>query len=149
MYAMTPFGKRDYDLFGMFDDFDRAFGDPFSGFAPAEGRRIRTDIRDEGDKLVLEAELPGFAKEDINIDITDDMLTLSAEHKTESEENDKNGKYIRRERSFGSYKRSFDLSGINADGVTAEYKSGILTLDLPKKQLEQPKSRRLEITQAD
>ena len=144
MYAMTPFGKRNYDLFDMFDDFDRSF------FAPAEGiQRMRTDIRDEGDKLVLEAELPGFAKEDISIDINDDMLTLSAEHKTESEEKDKNGKYIRRERSYGSYKRNFDLSGINADAITAEYKNGVLCLDLPKKQIQQPKTRRLEITSAD
>ncbi len=144
MYAMTPFGKRDYDLFDMFDDFDRSF------FAPvSDNKRIRTDIRDEGDKLILEAELPGFAKEDINIDITDNMLTLSAEHSTQSEEKDKEGKYIRRERSYGSYKRSFDLTGIDPEGITAEYKSGILTLDLPKHQQEQPKSRRLEITQKD
>ena len=144
MYAMTPFGKRNYDLFDMFDDFDRGFFAP-----PAEGKRIRTDIRDEGDKLVLEAELPGFNKEDINIDITDDLLTLPAEHKAETEDKDKNGKYIRRERRYGSYKRSFDLSGIDAEKVTAAYKSGILTLDLPKKQQEQPKSRRLEITAQD
>ena len=144
MYAMTPFGKRDYDLFDMFDDFDRSF------FAPvSDNKRIRTDIRDEGDKLILEAELPGFAKEDINIDITDNMLTLSAEHSTQSEEKDKEGKYIRRERSYGSYKRSFDLTGIDPEGITAEYKSGILTLDLPKHQQEQPKTRRLEITQKD
>ena len=144
MYAMTPFGKRDYDLFDMFDDFDRSF------FAPvSDNKRIRTDIRDEGDKLILEAELPGFAKEDINIDITDNMLTLSAEHSTQSEDKDKEGKYIRRERSYGSYKRSFDLTGIDPEGITAEYKSGILTLDLPKHQQEQPKSRRLEITQKD
>lgn len=144
MYAMTPFGKRDYDLFDMFDDFGRGF------FAPPEHRKhIRTDIRDEGDKYVMEAELPGFSKEDISIDLTDDMLTLSAAHKNESDEKDQNGRYIRRERSFGSYQRSFDLSGIDADAVTAEYRSGVLTLNLPKKQQEPPKSRRLEITAAD
>ena len=144
MYAMTPFGKRDYDLFDMFDDFGRGF------FAPAENsRHIRTDIRDDSDKFVLEAELPGFKKEDINIDLTDEMLTLSAEHKTETDEKDKEGRYIRRERSYGSYKRSFDLSGIDASAVTAEYKNGILTLDLPKKQNEAPKTRRLEIKAAE
>lgn len=144
MYAMTPFGKRDYDLFDMFDDFGRGF------FAPAENsRHIRTDIRDDGDKFVLEAELPGFKKEDINIDLTDEMLTLSAEHKAETDEKDKEGRYIRRERSYGSYKRSFDLSGIDASAVTAEYKNGILTLDLPKKQNEAPKTRRLEIKAAE
>ena len=140
MYAMTPFGKRDYDLFDMFDDFDRSF------FAPvSDNKRIRTDIRDEGDKLILEAELPGFAKEDINIDITDNMLTLSAEHSTQSEEKDKEGKYIRRERSYGSYKRSFDLTGVDAQNIDAEYTNGILTLTLPKKQPETPTSRRLEV----
>ena len=144
MYAMTPFEKRNYDLFDMFDDFGRGF------FTPSEERHhIRTDIRDEGDKFIMEAELPGFKKEDISIDLTDEMLTLSAEHKTESDEKDKNGKYIRRERSYGSYKRSFDLSGIDSAAVTAEYKSGILTLTLPKKQIEAPKSRRLEITETD
>ena len=144
MYAMTPFGKRDYDLFDMFDDFGRGF------FAPAENsRHIRTDIRDDGDRFVLEAELPGFKKEDINIDLTDEMLTLSAEHKAETDEKDKEGRYIRRERSYGSYKRSFDLSGIDASAVTAEYKNGILTLDLPKKQNEAPKTRRLEIKAAE
>ncbi|SDB43196.1 HSP20 family protein [Ruminococcaceae bacterium FB2012] len=144
MYAMTPFEKRNYDLFDMFDDFGRGF------FAPSEERHhIRTDIRDEGDKFIMEAELPGFKKEDISIDLTDEMLTLSAEHKTESDEKDKNGKYIRRERSYGSYKRSFDLSGIDSAAVTAEYKSGILTLTLPKKQIEAPKSRRLEIAETD
>jgi len=140
MFELTPFERRGYDLFDMFDGFDRDL------FAPA-GRheRIRTDIRDEGDKYVMEAELPGFAKEDINLEITDDMLTLSAEHKEQKDEKDSKGKYIRRERSYGSYKRSFDLSGINTEAITAEYKNGILNVSLPKKQIEQPKSRRLEI----
>ena len=140
MFELTPFERRGYDLFDMIDGFDRDL------FAPAGRReRIRTDIRDEGDKYVMEAELPGFAKEDINLEITDDMLTLSAEHKEQKDEKDSKGKYIRRERSYGSYKRSFDLSGINTEAITAEYKNGILNVSLPKKQIEQPKSRRLEI----
>ena len=144
MFALTPFEKRGSDLFDMFDGFDRDFFAPERRFSG-----IRTDIRDEGDKLVMEAELPGFDKSDINLDITGNMLTLSAEHKAENDEKDKNGKYIRRERSFGSFKRSFDLTGINAEGITADYKNGILTVDLPKQQPEEPKSRRLEITSSD
>lgn len=144
MFALTPFERRGYDLFDMFNDFDRDL------FAPTEKLgRIKTDIRDEGNKLVMEAELPGFAKEDINLDITDNMLTLSAEHKENKDEKNKEGKYIRRERSYGSYKRSFDLTGINAEAIKAEYKNGILFIDLPKEEIEQPKSRRLEITSSE
>ncbi len=135
MFALTPF-ERHNDLF---DDFERSFfGAPqrFSGF--------RTDIKDEGDKFVLEAEMPGFEKEDIKLDITGDCMTLSAEH-TETKDEGEDKKYIRRERSYGSVSRSFDLSGIDKDNITAEYKNGILYMDLPKLQPQQPVSRRLEI----
>lgn len=144
MLALTPFERRMYDPFDMFSDFDRDF------FAPnPRHERIRTDIRDEGEKYVMEAELPGFEKKDINLDITDNMLTLSAEHKIENDEKDQNSKYIRRERRYGSYKRSFDLTGIDTEGIKAEYKNGILTIDLPKQKQEAPKQRRLEITEAE
>ena len=146
MFAMTPFERRGYDLFDMLDGFDRGF---FAPSAPHGKEHIRTDIRDEGDKFVMEAELPGFAKEDIALDITDNMLTLTAEHKEEKSEKDEKGKYIRRERRVGSYKRSFDLTGISTDNITAEYRSGILYIDLPKQQIEPPKSRRLEIAAKD
>ncbi|MBR6046086.1 MAG: Hsp20/alpha crystallin family protein [Ruminococcus sp.] len=146
MFAMTPFERRDYDLFDMLDGFDRGF---FAPPAPHGKEHIRTDIRDEGDKFVMEAELPGFAKEDIALDITDNMLTLTAEHKEEKSEKDEKGKYIRRERRVGSYKRSFDLTGISTDNITAEYRNGILYIDLPKQQIEPPKSRRLEIAAKD
>ncbi|SDA27805.1 HSP20 family protein [Ruminococcus sp. YE71] len=136
MFAMTPF-ERHNDLF---DEFERGFfGMPqrFEGF--------RTDIRDDGDKYVLEAELPGFEKEDIKLDITGDCMTLSAEHTETEQEGEPKSKYIRRERRYGSVSRSFDLTGIDKDGITAEYKSGILYMDLPKQQPQQPVSRRLEI----
>ena len=136
MFAMTPF-ERHNDLF---DELERGFfGMPqrFEGF--------RTDIRDEGDKYVLEAELPGFEKEDIKLDITGECLTLSAEHTESKDEGGEKSKYIRRERRYGSVSRSFDLTGINKEGITAEYKSGILYMDLPKEQLQAPASRRLEI----
>ena len=137
MFALTPF-ERNFDLF-----------DPFSGiedeyFKAPKIRSFRTDIKDEGDKYVMEAELPGFEKEDIKLDITGDTMTLSAEHKAEKEEKGKNN-YIRRERSYGSYKRSFDLTGIDSDKIEAQYKNGILELTLPKMVETKPESRRLEI----
>ena len=138
MFALTPFEKRSYDLFNAFHDFEDDF------FNAPQLRSFKTDIRDDGDKFVLEAELPGFEKEDIRLDITGDTLTLSASHKTETEDTKKDN-YIRRERTFGSYQRSFDLTGIDTDRIEAGYKNGILELTLPKITEQKPETRRLEI----
>ncbi|MBR1562485.1 MAG: Hsp20/alpha crystallin family protein [Ruminococcus sp.] len=138
MFALTPFERRSYDLFNAFHDFEDDF------FKTPQLRSFRTDIKDEGDRYLMEAELPGFDKEDIKLDITGNTLTLSAEHKSEAEDK-KEDNYIRRERSFGSYQRSFDLTGIDADRIEAEYKNGILELTLPKIVETKPETRRLEI----
>ena len=95
--------------------------------------------------MQLTADLPGFSKDDIKIDINDNTLTLSAERHSEYEEKEKKGKYIRVERSYGSYSRSFDLTGIKSDDITASYENGVLTLELPKEEEVKPVSRRLEI----
>lgn len=139
MYGLTPFG-RNFDLFNIFNDMDN---DLFGGAMPMNS--CRTDIRDEGDKYVMESELPGFEKEDIKLDINGSYLVISAERRTESSEKDEKGNFIRRERSFGSYKRSFDIPDVDVDKISAGYKNGILTIDLPKKQPEVPASKRLEI----
>ncbi|MBR1591590.1 MAG: Hsp20/alpha crystallin family protein [Ruminococcus sp.] len=139
MYGLTPFGRNGYDLFDMFDNFDRDF------FPRHPAGNCRTDIKDEGDKYVLESELPGFEKEDISLDINGSYLVISAQHKTEDEKKDDSGKYIRRERTFGSYKRSFGISGIDTENISAEYKNGILIVDMPKKKREEPETRKLEI----
>lgn len=140
MYGLTPFSRSNYDIFNLFNDFDRNFfGDRSSVCS------CRTDIRDEGDKYVLESELPGFEKSDISLDINGSYLVISAERRSSSEDKDEKGSYIRRERSFGTYKRSFDISDVNTEQINAEYKNGILTIDLPKKKQEEPVSKRLEI----
>lgn len=87
----------------------------------------------------------GFEKSDIKLDINGNYLVLSAEHNTESEDKSKDGNYIRRERSFGSYQRSFDVSSVKTDEISAEYKNGILTVVLPKKTETAPSTKRLEI----
>ena len=140
MYGLTPFGRNAFNLFNVFNDADRDF---FGDTMPVNA--CRTDIKDEGEKYVMESELPGFEKEDISIDVKDSYLVISAEHSTNNDEKDENGKYIRRERSYGSYKRSFDISDVNSDGISAEYKNGILTIELPKKKPQEPVSKRLEI----
>ena len=140
MYGLTPFGGTGFDLWNAFSDFDKSF---FGSNMPMNN--CRTDIRDDGDKYVMESELPGFEKEDIKLDINGSQLTIAAEHSTNNDEKDEKGNYIRRERTFGSYKRSFDIGDINTDAITAEYKNGILTIELPKNSSEAPVARRLEI----
>lgn len=138
MYGLTPFGGG-YSVFDAMNDFERSFMKDHSPLA------CRTDIREEEGQYVMETELPGYNKEDISIDIDGAVLTLTAKRSDSKEEKDKQGKYLRRERTFGSYRRSFDISGVDAENISAEYKNGVLTLNMPKKQKEIPTARRLQI----
>ena len=79
----------------------------------------------------------------IAIDVENDVLTISAERKSDEKESKPN--YVKRERFYGSFSRSFDVSGVNVDGIEASYTDGMLNLTLPKKAAEIPASRRLEI----
>ena len=108
-------------------------------------RAFSTDIRDNGNSYTLSAELPGFNKEDISIDINGDQLTIQAQHQSENDQKDNQGNYLRRERYYGSYSRSFDISQIESDGITAAYENGVLKLELPKRSAKIPTARRLEI----
>ena len=140
MFELIPFGRHVsvYDPFRAFDEMERSlFRDQPNALS------FRTDVSDTGDAYKLEAELPGFKKEDIKIDIENDCLTISAERSGDTKEDKHN--YVKRERFYGSFSRSFDVSGINVDGIEAAYNDGVLTVTLPKKAAEIPASRRLEI----
>lgn len=141
MFGMLPFDRRDDNLFNMFDNFERKFFGNSATNLPA----FRTDIRDQGDKFLLEAELPGFDKEDIQLELTDGILTIKAEHKENSDEKNDKGEFVRRERRYGSFSRTFDVSGIDESAITASYKSGILELTLPKQAPVVPASRQISI----
>ena len=141
MFGMVPFERHEDNFFDVFDNFERKFFGNSSANLPA----FRTDIKDADDKFVLEAELPGFDKEDISLDVKDGILTISAQHKEEKEDKDEKGQYIRRERRYGCFTRSFDITGIDETAITAAYKSGILELTLPKTVPAVPESRRIAI----
>ncbi|MCY1714122.1 Hsp20/alpha crystallin family protein [Caproiciproducens galactitolivorans] len=139
MFDLMPFGRRENNLFNYFDNMEKNFfGDMAQSFST-----FRTDVIDEGDKYVLKAELPGFQKEDIKIDIEGSYLTISAQHSDDTEE--KKDNFVRRERRYGSFARSFDISDIKSNEITADYTSGILSLNLPKVEGTVPESRRIEI----
>ncbi len=144
MFGLTPYERRNgigyYNPFKELEDFEKKF---FSnGMAVSN---FKTDIRDDGKNYILESDLPGFEKGDINIDISDGVLTISAEHKTSSEKKDKEGNYIRRERSYGSYSRSFDVSGIDENAISASFNNGVLELKLPKLEEKKEEPRKIEI----
>ena len=137
---MIPYSNRGgSSLIDLFDEFERSvFGE--------NGRRtpmFNTDIRDEGDHYLLEAELPGFRKEDIDLDVNNGLLTISARHEESSEE--KKDNYLCRERRGGSFARTFNLEGIQEEGITAAYADGVLTLTLPKRRELPPQSRKIAI----
>ena len=141
MFELMPFGYRRVSAYNPFRDFEemsRSFWDNNNVSA------FRTDITEKDGKYILEADLPGFKKEDISVDIDKDCLTITAEHKSEEKEENADS-YIRRERYYGSYTRSFNVKGIDAEAITAAYNDGVLTLTMPKKEPEVPAARRLEI----
>lgn len=138
MFGMLPFERRSDN--NLFDVFDRFF-EQSSAALPD----FRTDIRELDGSYLLEAELPGFNKEDLNLELKDGVLTISATHKEESEEKDEQGNYLRRERRYGSYSRSFDVSGIDEQNISASYENGILKLTLPKAAPAVEPTRRIAI----
>ena len=145
MFELTPFVHgnhlRTYDPFREMADLENRF---FGGTA-SDLTGIRTDIQDKGDHYLMEADLPGFKKDDIHIDVNGGMMTITAERHSEHEEKDKQGSYVRCERSYGSYRRAFDLSGIDENGLQAAYADGVLKLTLPKAKEQKLESHQVKI----
>lgn len=137
MFGMIPFTREENSIWNDWNNLEKSL---FGGFS---GNQFRCDIREEDDRYIMEAELPGFSKEDITIDVQDGRLTISAKHDEQSE--DKKDNYLRRERHTGTFCRSFDLSGIAADQITASYQNGVLELQLPKEQAQLPEKRTIAI----
>ena len=138
MFELMPFGRNEKNLFNYLDNMEKDFFGSVSSVT-----HMRTDVLDKGDHYELQAELPGFNKEDIHISVDNGCLTIAAQHSEENKEEKTN--YIRRERKYGSFQRSFDLTGIDADKITAAYENGILKLALPKQVEVKPESKRIEI----
>ncbi len=149
MFEMRPYTKKNNSFYNPFCDMDefekKFFASPFGFFENGALDEFKTDVKDEGDRYELEADLPGFEKKDIHLDINGDILTVSAERHSEHEEKDKKGKYVRCERSYGTYSRDFDVSGVDTEGIKAKYENGVLKLTMPKKADALPEAKHLEI----
>lgn len=143
MFNLLPFNKNEKNnilnlersLFGNF--FDEIFDsrDLLKGF--------KTDVKENDKEYVLESELPGFLKEDIQIEIKDDILSIKAQHKEDKKEDTND--FIKRERYYGTFQRSFYLSNVDEDRISAEYNNGILKLILPKSEFFKSNTKKIEI----
>ena len=122
--------------------FDDLFRDDFSMFPAWSGRdplygkhakhMMKTDVRETEDTYEVDMDLPGFKKDEINVDLKNGYLTVSAAKGLDKDEKDKNGKYIRQERYTGAMSRSFYVGDVTPEDVKAKFEDGILQISLPK-----------------
>lgn len=132
MFELMPF-ENDNNLLRSFDNFEKHFFRELNRSAMG----FRCDIQDKGDHYLLEAELPGFEKKDIKVGVENGMITIRAEHTEEKEHKDAKN-FVRKERRYGRFERSFDASGIRTDDISCQYQDGILSVTLPKREREEP-----------
>jgi len=132
------------DMFSFRNRINHMFNDVFYPFNRDEVELSMgswnpvVDVYDNDDSIVIKAELPGIAKEGIEIDVKDRVLTLKGERSSESEVKDDN--YYRRERSFGKFERAFNLpADVDPDKIKADYKDGVLKIDIPKPEEKKPR----------
>ena len=142
-------------IFGenLFDDF---FSDPFGmmvpqGRDPLYGKHaknlMKTDVRETESTYELDVDLPGFTKDEVNVELKNGYLTIQASKGLDKEQSDKKGKYIRQERYAGACSRTFYVGeGVEPEDVTAKFENGILQLSIPKEAKKQlPKNTSVTI----
>lgn len=143
--TLTPFS-------GVVDSiFDKAlksfYNDDFWGFdGIISPNQVPVNVRDTDKSYEMEVVAPGLRKEDFNVKISNDMLTVSFDHKDERREENKDSGYLRQEYRMQSFSRTFTLDdSVDADKINAEYRDGVLHVSLPKKEGAQKISRSIEV----
>jgi HSP20 family protein len=144
MTRLAPFVKRARDIRGdMWDNFTDLFSENLLAAVRNDTHLFRTDIKDSGEKFVIEAELPGFNKEDIKVDYSGNYLTISALRESITKEENEN--FLRQERHFGEFIRRFYVENIDENAIDATFKNGILTLNCPKLMIPKIEQKLIEI----
>ena len=138
---MIPRKRNEFDLFRDFFEGDDFF--PVRG----QSQIMKTDIKEKKDKYVIEMDLPGYEKENINLSLKDGYLEVSA--KVEKEESsDEHERYVQKERFYGECSRNFYVGEVVEEtDIHAEFKNGILSITIPKKEAKKeiPEAKRIEI----
>lgn len=126
------------DLYSLQSSINKLFDDSFRLWRGPEGNLTQegsfpVDIQDTPEALLIKAELPGFNKNDIKVSITDNLLTIRAERR--KEEKEESAHYLRVERSYGAFSRSFALDvPVKHENLRARYEDGVLEIILPKEE---------------
>lgn len=145
MFGITPYRGWHRLMPKRFDwEFDKIFDTILEEFDERTSYYpLRVDIKEKDNEYLVEAEIPGVNKEDIYLEINDDILSIAVERKEEINEEKEN--YIRRERKYGSFKRSFYVRDVDQENIKAKFENGVLHVSLPKKELTPPKENRIPI----
>lgn len=128
--------SRKYYLDSIFDNFMDEGSDNFDV--------MKCDVYEKDGAYHIEADIPGFKKDEISIDCEDGYVTITAEKNTENEEKDENKRYIKRERFYGKTVRKFYVGDVDSEKINAEYKDGMLELVVPKEE-KLPNKKSIEI----
>jgi HSP20 family protein len=146
MFDMVPF-RRNNKIESRGDVFenllDSFFNDDFFLPSAYNAGSFRVDLKEDENSYLLDADMPGMNKENININLQNNYLTISAKREDVIEENKNN--YVRRERSYGEFKRSFYFDNIDEENIKASFKDGVLHLELPKKDLAKNETKKIDI----
>jgi HSP20 family protein len=135
------------DLFDIHNEMSRVFDD-FFGRTPRRGSGGEwvpaVDISETPEEIFLRAEIPGASEKDVNVSVTDNVLTLKGEKRQESAAKGEN--YHRVERTYGAFQRSFSLPrNLKTENTTATFKNGVLTVCIPKAEEVKPKEIRVSV----
>ncbi|WP_427339485.1 Hsp20/alpha crystallin family protein [Caloranaerobacter sp. DY30410] len=131
MPNLTPYNRRRNHMRSFIKNFfDDDFFLDLPDFFNVSGLSMRTDIRETDKEYIIEADIPGFSKDQIDITVNNGYLTIKANRKDIINE-EKEG-YIRRERRYGTFQRSFRLQNVKEDEIKAKYENGVLKITLPK-----------------
>jgi len=138
-----PFASLQQEIEKLFDDFGMRFSS--SGAGPTGTLAPRMDVAETDKAIELTAELPGLEEKDVDVNLSDNILTIRGEKKSEKEEKDKNYRVV--ERNYGSFFRSFELPpGVKGEGIQASIAKGVLTVRIPKP--EPTVSKKIEVKTA-
>lgn len=140
MFNMIPFGRGRRNTLANWDDF---FNTDFFSPMTSMNQLFRADVKETDSAYEIQVDVPGMDKKDIQIHYMNNQLTVHGERSADTEVKEEN--YIRRERSFGEFSRSFYVDNVDEEKISASFEDGVLTITLPKLEKEMPKGRQIDI----
>lgn len=147
MFGMVPYRRYNGSIQRNEDYFNNFFQSFFSDdtFTPVifKNRNFNVDVKEDENQYTVEADLPGIKKEDITLEYQNNYLTISAKRNNITE--DKTSSYVKQERNYGEFKRTFYIDNVDENSVNASFKDGVLSISMPKKDKNVNNKKRFDI----